>query len=154
MMLQIHLRADSSENCVRNRSLIPPLMAVAYCATTALSAAAEGDEAKTGAELFVSLCASCHGAQARGDGPVAPLLVSQPADLTRIAQRNGGRFTADTVQRFIDGREVGRAHGPRDMPVWGRQLYFSAKEDDPAARAHADAEIAKIVEYLRSIQQP
>ena len=40
------------------------------------------------------------------------------------------------------------------MPVWGRMLYFSAEEDDRAARAHADAEIAKIVEYLRSIQEP
>jgi len=139
---------------VRIRSLILPLLAGASCATTALTAAAEGDEAKTGAQLFVSLCASCHGAQARGDGPVAPLLVTPPADLTHIAQRNGGRFTADTIQRFIDGREVRGAHGPREMPVWGRQLYFSAKEDDPAARAHADAEIASIVEYLRSIQQP
>ena len=138
---------------MRIRSLIVPLMAVAFCANTTLTAGAEDDEAKTGAELFISLCASCHGAQARGDGPVAPLLVTPPSDLTRIAQRNSGRFYADTVQRFIDGREVRRAHGPRDMPVWGRQLYFSAKEDDPAARAHADAEIAKIVEYLRSIQQ-
>jgi mono/diheme cytochrome c family protein len=136
------------------RSLILPLMAVAFCASAPLTAGADGDEAKTGAQLFISLCASCHGAQARGDGPVAPLLDTPPSDLTRIAERNGGRFTADTVQRFIDGREAPRAHGPRDMPVWGRQLYFSAEENDLAARAHADAEIAKIVEYLRSIQEP
>jgi mono/diheme cytochrome c family protein len=139
---------------VRSRSLGLSLITIAFCATTAPHAGAQDDRPKTGAELFVSLCASCHGAQARGDGPVAPLLVTPPSDLTRIAQRNDGRFTADTVQRFIDGREVRRAHGPRDMPVWGRQLYFSAKEDDLAARAHADAEIAKIVEYLRSIQEP
>ena len=69
---------------MRIRSLTLPLMAVAFCATTALTAGAEGDEAKTGAQLFVSLCASCHGAQARGDGPVAPLLVTPPSDLTRI----------------------------------------------------------------------
>ena len=102
------------------RSLILPLMAVALCASAALTARAEGDEPKTGAQLFLSLCASCHGAQARGDGPVAPLLDTPPSDLTRIAQRNGGRFTADTVQRFIDGREARRAHGRKDMPVWGR----------------------------------
>jgi mono/diheme cytochrome c family protein len=139
---------------MRIRSLILAFMPVAFCATAALTAGAEDYKPKTGAELFISLCASCHGAQARGDGPVAPLLVTPPSDLTRIAQRNGGRFTADTVQRFIDGREVRRTHGPRDMPVWGRMLYFSAEEDDRAARAHADAEIAKIVEYLRSIQEP
>ena len=130
-----------------------PLMVVAFCMIT-MSVAAAGDKPKTGKQLFLSLCASCHGSEGRGDGPVAPALVTPPSDLTRIAQRNGGRFTADTVQRFIDGREVRRAHGPRDMPVWGRQLYFSATEDDRAARAHADAQIARIVEYLRSIQQP
>jgi mono/diheme cytochrome c family protein len=140
---------------MRIRSLILPLMAVACCATPALIARAEGDdEPHTGAQLFISLCASCHGAQGRGDGPVAPLLNTPPSDLTRIAQRNGGLFTADTVQRFIDGREVPRAHGRRDMPVWGHQLYFSAEENDFTAREHADAEIAMIVEYLRSIQQP
>ena len=145
---------DQARIAMRIRSLFLPLMAVAFCATAALTAGAEDDKPQTGAQLFFSLCASCHAAQARRDGPVAPMLVTPPSDLTRIAQRNGGQFPADTVQRFIDGREVPRAHGPRDMPVWGRQLYFSAKENDLAARAHADAEIAKIVEYLRSIQEP
>ena len=82
---------------MRIRSLALPLVALAFCATTALSTGAEGDKPKSGAQLFVSLCASCHGEQARGDGPVAPLLVTPPSDLTRIAQRNGGRFTADTI---------------------------------------------------------
>jgi mono/diheme cytochrome c family protein len=139
---------------MRIRSLILPLMPIAFCATVTLTARAEGTEPKTGAQLFMTLCASCHGAEGRGDGPVAPLLNTPPSDLTHIARRNGGRFTADIVQSFIDGREAVRTHGPRDMPVWGHQLYFSAEEGDLAARQHADAEIAQIVEYLRSIQQP
>jgi mono/diheme cytochrome c family protein len=148
-------RAGSQASvAVRIRSPVLTLLAVVFCAGAALTAGAEGGESKTGAQLFISLCASCHGEQARGDGPVASLLVTPPSDLTRLAQRSGGRFTADTVQRFIDGREVVRAHGPRDMPVWGHQLYFSAEEYDLAAREYADAQIAKIVEYLRSIQQP
>lgn len=135
------------------RACLLSLVALAAGSIATQALAAEPDAPKSGKALFRMLCASCHGTEGKGDGPVAPMLVTPPSDLTRIAARNNGRFTADTVQRFIDGRETTRAHGPRDMPVWGRQLYFSAEDDDPAARAHADAEIAKIVEYLRSIQR-
>jgi mono/diheme cytochrome c family protein len=108
---------------------------------------------KTGEQLFTSLCASCHGAQGRGDGPVASLLVAPPPDLTLISQRHNGFFPAVDVQRVIDGREVRVAHGTRSMPVWGRQLFFSADPNDEKARAQADEEIRLLSEYVRSIQQ-
>lgn len=108
---------------------------------------------KTGEQLFLSLCASCHGTLGRGDGPVAALLVSPPPDLTLIAQRHNGFFPAVDVAKVIDGRTERLVHGTRSMPVWGRQLYFSAKPDDVAARAHADEEIRLLSEYIRSIQQ-
>jgi mono/diheme cytochrome c family protein len=108
----------------------------------------------SGAQLFQSLCASCHGAQGRGDGPIAPLLVSPPPDLTRIAQRHSGFFPAVDVEKVIDGRTERVAHGTRSMPVWGRQLFYSADPNDAKARAHADEEIRLLSEYVRSIQQP
>jgi mono/diheme cytochrome c family protein len=108
---------------------------------------------KTGAQLFYSLCASCHGAQAHGDGPVAPLLVTPPPDLTRITQRHNGDFPAEDIRRAIDGRSPRLVHGSRNMPVWGHELYFSDRPDDAAAHAHADAAIKSLVEYIRSLQK-
>jgi mono/diheme cytochrome c family protein len=105
-----------------------------------------------GRDRYMQLCASCHGEKARGDGPIAPLIESGVPDLTRIAQRNGGVFPAEDVRRTIDGRWDRRAHGARDMPVWGLRLYYSAERDDPNERARVDARIGELVEYLRNIQ--
>lgn len=106
----------------------------------------------SGVELYERLCASCHGAAAGGDGPVAPLLKIRVPDLTRIAARAGGEFPAAAVRRTIDGRSARPAHGTRDMPVWGWQLYDSTAGDDAAERARVDATITRLVDYLRSIQ--
>ena len=45
-----------------------------------------------GPELYMAYCASCHGKDAKGDGPMAKLLKTPPPDLTAIAVRNGGMF--------------------------------------------------------------
>lgn len=133
--------------------LLSGLLTLACASKESASRSARTQEAKTGEQLFVSLCASCHGALGRGDGPVAPFLVTPPSDLTRIAQRNNGSFLADRIHQFIDGRTERMVHGPREMPVWGQRLYFSANPEDAAARAHTEAQISLLVEYLRSIQQ-
>jgi hypothetical protein len=107
----------------------------------------------SGVELYERLCASCHGAQAKGDGPIAPLIKIGVPDLTRLAQRDGGEFPAQDVLRTIDGRFERPAHGARDMPVWGWQLYNSQSNDDPAERARVDAMLGRLVEYLRAVQK-
>ncbi len=106
----------------------------------------------SGVELYEQLCASCHGAQAHGDGPVAPLIEIKVPDLTRLALRDGGEFPAQDVLRTIDGRFERKAHGARDMPVWGWRLYDSSMLNDEAARAQVDATLGRLVEYLRSVQ--
>jgi hypothetical protein len=103
--------------------------------------------------MYEQLCASCHGVDARGNGPVAPLIKIHVPDLTRIAYRDGGEFPTEDVRRIIDGRSDRPAHGPRDMPVWGWQFYDSQNTDDSAERARVDAMISRLVDYLRSIQQ-
>ena len=107
----------------------------------------------SGLEMYQSLCASCHGVGGEGDGPVAPLIKIHVPDLTRMAHREGGEFPAADIQRTIDGRFEHPAHGPRDMPVWGWQLYRSETTNDPAERARVDALIDRLVDYLRSIQK-
>ena len=104
-------------------------------------------------ELYQQLCASCHGVEGHGDGPVAPLIKIPVPDLTRLAARDGGEFPREDVRLVIDGRSDRRAHGPRDMPVWGWQLYDSRSNNDAAARARTDALIDQLVRYLESIQR-
>lgn len=107
----------------------------------------------SGVELYEQLCASCHGVSAHGDGPVAPLIKTGVPDLTRLAHRDGGEFPAEDVRRMIDGRWDRRAHGARDMPVWGWQFYDSSNPNDAEERARVDATIDRLVGYLRSIQK-
>lgn len=137
----------------------PGRLAAALVAAAALAAAlaapggAAADAlAETGREEFVRYCAACHGAQATGDGPVAPVLRATPPDLTRLAARSGGAFPAANVQSVIDGRFAIEAHGTRTMPVWGRVLGQPIADQttaDEVSRGRIDA----LVRYLESIQR-
>lgn len=74
-----------------------------------------------GQQEFQSRCASCHGRDGKGNGPIADLLRKSPPDLTQLSKQNGGIFPISRVYDSIVGDSV-QAHGSRDMPVWG-QLY-------------------------------
>jgi mono/diheme cytochrome c family protein len=106
----------------------------------------------SGEELFGRFCASCHGEQAHGDGPVARSLNTAVPDLTLIRARYG-EFPAMLVRDTIDGRGVDvRAHGTRAMPVWGYEFWVEEGGDVVAQKAVRDA-ITKLVDYLRSVQR-
>lgn len=107
----------------------------------------------TGVELYQEHCASCHGAQAHGDGPVALSLRVAVPDLTRIAAREGGKFPVDRVRSVIDGRTPLAPHGTRNMPVWGWAFRASTTSTDPQAEYRTQALIGLLADYLRSIQQ-
>ena len=63
-------------------------------------------EVIAGGELeFHRSCASCHGREGKGTGPMAKFLTMKPADLTKLSKRNGGTFPFWQVYRTIDGRE-------------------------------------------------
>jgi len=106
----------------------------------------------SGDELFERFCASCHGASARGNGPVAATLSTAVPDLTAIADRYG-EFPVGLIREVVDGRGVEvRAHGTRDMPVWGYEFWVEEGGDVVAQTAVRDA-IDKLVEFLRSLQR-
>jgi mono/diheme cytochrome c family protein len=107
--------------------------------------------ADSGSALYRRFCASCHGESGAGDGPVSRSLAVAVPDLRRIAERHGGRYPARWVYRVVDGREAFQSHGPRDMPVWGTQLWREQGADVTAAEKASDA-IARLVEYLRGVQ--
>ncbi len=84
-----------------------------------------------GESLFAASCASCHGAQAHGDGPAAASLKTMPADLT-----------ADHVYDHTDGELLWWiTHGiPPDMPAFGDGLDEDARWNViDFIRANADA---------------
>lgn len=105
-----------------------------------------------GERLYKVACSSCHGANARGNGPVAPLLTVPVPDITLIASRRGGTFPEDEIYRIVDGQADLTAHGPRHMPVWGYEFFGNAP-DDEAAHREATKKVERLVLYLRSIQR-
>lgn len=109
-----------------------------------------------GAEDFETYCASCHGETGIGDGPVAEYLALVPADLTKLARKNGGPFPRERIAAVIDGREFVKVHGSRDMPVWGD--WFNVEADAPGLRAQErelviKARIDALVSYIETIQE-
>jgi mono/diheme cytochrome c family protein len=105
----------------------------------------------SGSATFRSYCAVCHGAGAKGDGPLADGLRVRPPDLTLLAKRSGGAYPDDKVHRIIDGRKPVKGHGGPDMPVWG-DAFKSSYEGHSEAKVKE--KIAGLVEYLKSIQAP
>jgi mono/diheme cytochrome c family protein len=132
------------------------VLAFGFAVTSGAAAAASepGDPmlAQVGAEMFQQYCASCHGTNGEGNGPVAASLKKSPADLTRIAARRGGNFPDAEIARWIDGRFDAPAHGTREMPVWGRQFQDTiGKETDPDEVVRG--RLLTLVEYLKTIQK-
>lgn len=127
------------------------LFALACLAAASLRAApmAEPLADYSGEQLYRRFCASCHGAGAKGDGPVAPMLKVMVPDLTQLARRQGGQFSAEKVREIVDGRAPVGAHGPRLMPVWGFEFEAQAE----GGRAAAQELVDRLVAYLRSIQE-
>ena len=100
-----------------------------------------------GGRLFRTHCATCHGLDGRGAGPMASQLRRTPRDLTQYAARNGGLFPSEKVHRIIDGRDVS-SHGIGEMPVWGDVF----RKTDDASEAEVKARIDAIVRYLAAMQ--
>jgi mono/diheme cytochrome c family protein len=140
-----------------NRNLRLRSAALALVAALAVTKAAVAFDAFTladysGEELFARFCASCHGEQAHGDGPVARSLNTVVPDLTRITARYG-EFPAMLIRDTIDGRGLDiRAHGTRAMPVWGYEFWVEEGGDVVAQNTVRDA-INRLVEYVRSLQR-
>ncbi len=108
-----------------------------------------------GRSEFEGNCASCHGMDGKGSGPVTPWLTKAPPDLTTLAKNNGGILPLDRLYQSVSG-EGKTAHGTRDMPVWGQTFRTLAAEQymdypydpEPIVRAR----LLAILEYINRIQ--
>ncbi len=120
---------------------------------------AQDNMTEIGRVEYMSACASCHGTDAKGTGPLAALMKIETPDLTRLSQRAGGAFPFRYTLLLIDGREV-RGHGG-DMPVWGARYNVMAERVEGAVRpprVPGDPELIvkgrlmALVSYLETIQ--
>lgn len=124
---------------------------IALCLSATKLPAQDADQ---GRALYQTHCATCHGADADGQGPLAPALVLQPVDLTTLASRNEGDFPLERVLKRIDGTEPLVSHGS-SMPVYGP--YFEGVANTPMKLANGQPilvpePMADLVGYLMSVQ--
>jgi len=103
----------------------------------------------SGAEMYTTYCASCHGADGKGNGPAAPALKKRLPDLTVLAKRKKGKFPEGDVFQVIKwgGGIVG--HGSKEMPVWGSAFKPVSHQDEK----EVDLRIKSLIQYLESLQQ-
>lgn len=118
-----------------------------------LAACVEKERTPTGAEDFATYCAACHGAGGKGDGPAAEGLDRKPADLTRIAARNGGEFPGTRVMAKIWGY-TGGWNGASPMPQFGPLLQGDLVPYDggDGIATPTPVRLVQIAEYLKTLQ--
>ena len=133
---------------------------------TGFAAAAQAEDFDVGKSEFQASCASCHGADARGKGPVSGQLKTAPADLTILAKNNNGVFPTNTIYEVIDGMKTIPAHGTREMPIWGERFnpiinlphyvdpsYWQKAGPEQSPEVVVRKRILSVVDYLGRIQQ-
>ena len=102
----------------------------------------------SGKGMFDAYCASCHGIDAKGDGPAAPALKMPTTNLTTLNVKNGGVFPSAHVASVIQGDAMTPAHGSKDMPVWG-PIFLSIGGH---SKAEVQLRIRNLTAYLESLQ--
>lgn len=122
-----------------------------FLAILGLSACVE--DPMDGRTAYQDNCASCHGADAKGDGPAARALAVAPPDLTTISMRNGGAFPRDYVMSTIDGLDRGTHFDPA-MPEFGAgDLGETTIVENEGLGTPVPVKLLILSDYLESLQQ-
>ncbi|MBR0881731.1 mono/diheme cytochrome c family protein [Bradyrhizobium japonicum] len=134
--------------------------------TAGFAAAAQAEDLDMGRSEFQSSCASCHGADARGKGPVSNQLKIPPPDLTMLAKNNNGVFPTNAVYETVEGLKTIPAHGTREMPIWGERFnpvvnlphyvdpyYWKMAGPEQSPEVVVRKRILAVIDYLSRIQQ-
>lgn len=128
--------------------------ALAGAAALALAACTQDrmPDRTDGAAFFAENCVSCHGAEGRGDGPLAAELTPKPTDLTTLSAGNGGSFPAARALSFIYG-DPGDSHLARVMPEFGPVMAEDlVPVEIDGILTPTPRELAGLLAYLESIQ--
>ncbi len=116
--------------------------------------AAVAQDAEAGEADYRTHCATCHGIEATGQGPMAGVMLIAPTDLTGLSAGNGGVFPTERVVKRIDGRDPLVSHGS-PMPVYGdffegSDAALKAPNGQPILTSQP---IVDLVAFLISIQK-
>lgn len=103
----------------------------------------------SGKVMYQEHCATCHGSDAKGTGPMAPLLITRPSDLTLLAKRHGGKFPREYVTSVLEFGPGPTAHGSSDMPAWGPIFRYYDKQNERAVQQR----IRNLCDYVASLQE-
>jgi len=108
--------------------------------------------ATSGSEMYAQYCAACHGPSGKGDGPAASAFKVPPADLTTLTKRHGGKYPDSYVATVLqNGVQEAKAHGSKDMPIWG-PLFGSIAPTQTEASPEVKLRISNLSNYLKSLQ--
>ncbi len=125
-------------------------------ALTMSAASAQALRADFGRNEYRANCVVCHGDKGKGDGSYAELLKTRVPDLTTLSTRSGNVFPFSNVVKAVDGREMPKAHGSSEMPIWGQAYSAKAAELYQGhaynAESFVQARILALVEYLYTLQ--
>ena len=108
-------------------------------------------DSASGKQMYLDYCAPCHGISGTGNGPAAPALKVQPANLTLLAKNNSGNYPAGHVTSVLKFGTPTPVHGSKDMPVWGR-LFASLSASSGTKRAESELRIQKLSDYIETLQ--
>lgn len=124
---------------------IPALALVAACMPE--------EQITTGAGDYATLCAGCHGADGKGNGPAAAGLTPRPADLTLIARDHGGTFPRAQVMSRIYGYTMGSSDTP--MPAFGHLLEGKTVlyDSGDGRQTPTPWRLVALSQYLERLQQ-
>lgn len=112
------------------------------------SAVASAQDSDFGKMVYKSSCGACHGEDGKGNGPLSAELKSKPSDLSVLAKNNNGVFPVEAMYEIIDARKTIRAHGDREMPVWGYGFISFGPDSQQIVRNR----ILAVIDYLNRIQ--
>jgi mono/diheme cytochrome c family protein len=121
-------------------------------------AAARPQPADIGKYEYALNCAVCHGVSGKGDGKLVAFLNRRPTDLTIIQKNNKGVFPFDRLYEVIDGRIAVGPHGPREMPIFGRDYSQEAGEYHGIVipkdiESYVRGRIVALIGYIYSLQE-
>jgi mono/diheme cytochrome c family protein len=101
-----------------------------------------------GQQMYVNYCAPCHGIDARGHGPVAVSLKTEPPDLTVLSRNNQGKFPSSHVVTVLQNGAEMPSHGTAQMPVWG-PILGKMDRTNPQEK---QLRVSNLSRYLETLQ--
>jgi mono/diheme cytochrome c family protein len=135
-----------------HRTVLLAALFLAVCAAGARANPAQDQDqlpanyVPPGGQIYKQYCAACHGADAKGNGPVGRTLKMPAPDLTTLAKRHGGKFPFEYVSGVLLFAPGVNSHGSGSMPMWGPlfEYYYN--------KSSAQHRIQNLCDYLASLQ--